>query len=139
MLQTYDTAVPTMTVLVVEDDAAMRALLRDVLERAGHGVIALADGSDVPAVAERESFDVAIVDRQMPGSDGLDVLSLLRERRPAVPVVLVTAFGGMRVAEEARRRGAFSYLEKPFHIAAILDVVAAMSQFRLAADGDVGR
>lgn len=123
-----------MTVLVVEDDAVMRALLRDVLERAGHGVIALADGSGVPAVLERGAFDLAIFDKEMPGSDGLDLVSLLRDRRPGVPVVLITAFGGTRIADEALRRGAYSYLEKPFHVGAILDIVAATSQFRIGVD-----
>lgn len=116
----------------------MRALLRDVLERAGHRVIALEDGSEVAAVTDRESFDVAIIDRHMPRSDGLDVVSLLRQRRPAVPVVLVTAFGGTRLAEEAQRRGAFGYLEKPFHMGAILDVVAAVERFVRARDEDGG-
>ena len=120
-----------MTALVVEDDAAMRVLLCDVLERAGLGVIALPDGTDVPTTVEREAFDIAIVDKEMPGTDGLDLVSFLRRRRPDVLIVLITAFGGKRVADEALRRGAFSYLEKPFHIAAVLDIVAAASRFRL--------
>ena len=122
-----------MMVLVVEDDPAMRMLLQDVLERAGHRVISLPDAVGISTLADRETVDVAIIDRQMPGSDGLDLVTLLRERRPTLPVVLVTAFGGTRVAEEALRRGAYSYLEKPFHIAAILDIVAAVSQSRFGA------
>jgi FixJ family two-component response regulator len=74
----------------------------------------------------------------MPRSDGLDVLSWLGERRPALPVVLVTAFGGTRLADEAQRRGAFGYLEKPFHIAAILDVIAAVERFGPARDETAG-
>lgn len=127
-----------MTVLVVEDDAAMLSLLRDVLERAGHGVIALSNGSELPAVLERGAFDVAIFDKEMPGSDGLDLVSLLSDRRPSVPVVLITAFGGTRIADEALRRGAYSYLEKPFHVAAILDIVAAVSRFRIGMERGPG-
>jgi DNA-binding response OmpR family regulator len=113
----------TMTVLIVEDDSAMRALLRDVLQRAGHRVMERPDGADLPALAAHESFDAVIVDKELPGSDGLDLLSFLRAHRPAVPVVVVTAFGGPDVAEEAARRGAHRYHEKPFSMSALLETL----------------
>ncbi|MBI1735497.1 MAG: response regulator [Candidatus Rokubacteria bacterium] len=116
-----------MTVLIVEDNGAMRSLLRDVLERAGHRVIERPDGTDVPVLAERERFDAVILDKEMPGPNGLDLLSFLRMRLPAVPVIFVTAFGGRVAAEEATRRGAYSYLEKPFRMDMILDTLAAVS------------
>lgn len=127
-----------MTVLIVEDDASMRALLRDVLERAGHRVIERPDGTDLRAVAEHERFDAVILDKEMPGPNGLDLLSFLRTRRPAAPVILVTAFGGPRVAEEAARRGAYSYLEKPFRVATILDTLAAVSVHHLRVEPGAG-
>jgi DNA-binding NtrC family response regulator len=113
-----------MTVLLIEDDEAMRALLRDVLERAGHRVIERPDGAGVMALAEGERFDAVVLDKEMPGPDGLDLLSFLRARLPRVPVILVTAFGGPAVAAEAVRRGACRYLEKPFRMDAVLDALA---------------
>jgi DNA-binding NtrC family response regulator len=115
-----------MTVLVVEDDAAMRRLLREALERAGHQVLEREDSRDVPALADRESFDVVVLDKEIPGQNGLELLSRLRARLPMVPVILVTAFGGPAVASEASRRGAFRYLEKPFRIGDLLDTLAAL-------------
>jgi DNA-binding NtrC family response regulator len=123
-----------MTVVIVEDDAAMRALLEDVLERVGHRVIALPDGSGLTNVAEHEQFDAVILDKEMPGPNGLDLLSYLRHRRPDVPVIFVTAFGGPGVAEEATRRGAWSYIEKPFRIGTILDAVDAVPQYRFGTE-----
>lgn len=120
-----------MTVLILEDDAAMRALLRDVLERAGHRVIDYPDGTELPVIVEREAFDAVVLDKEMPGPNGLDLLSFLRHRTPAVPVILVTAFGGAAVAEEAARRGAFSYLEKPFRVSAVLDTLDAVQRFSI--------
>lgn len=120
-----------MTVLIIEDDCDMCALLRDVLERAGHRVIGRPDGIDLPALAELERFDAVIVDKELPGPNGLDLLSYLRKRLPALPVIFVTAFGGPGVAKEAARRGAYRYLEKPFSVAAILDTLAAVSMHRL--------
>jgi CheY-like chemotaxis protein len=116
-----------MTVLIVEDDAAMRSLLRDLLERAGHCVIELPDGSDLPSLVERERFDAVILDKEMPGPNGLDLLSFLRTRLPAVPVIFITAFGGPTIAQEAAHRGAYGYLEKPFRLATILDALATIS------------
>lgn len=123
-----------MRVLIIEDDVAMRAVLRDVLEREGYRVTERPDGSDLPVVAERERFDVVILDKEMSGPNGLDLLSFLRNRLPAVPVIFVTAFGGTAIAEEAARRGAYSYLEKPFRMAAILDTLAAVPMHHLGDD-----
>ncbi len=123
-----------MRVLIVEDDAAMRALLRDVLERAGHRVVERADGTGLPALVEQETFDAVVLDKEMPGPNGLDLLAFLRQRLPAVPVIFITAFGGRPVAEEAARRGAFSYLEKPFRVDTILDTLAAVHMYRIGVE-----
>jgi two-component system response regulator HydG len=70
----------------------------------------------------------------MPGPNGLDLLAYLRHRRPDVPVIFVTAFGGPDVAEEATRLGAWSYIEKPFRIGTILDAVDAVPQYRFGTE-----
>ena len=121
------------TVVIVEDDAAMRELLKDVLERTGHRVIALADGTRLAAVLEREDVDAVILDKEMPGTNGLDLLSFVRHRRPAVAVILITAFGGGDVAREAARRGAYRYIEKPFRVGTIIDVVGTVPRSRIGA------
>ena len=127
-----------MRVLIIEDDGAMRAVLRDVLHRAGHRVTERADGTDLPNVIEREAFDCVILDKEIPGPNGLELLPMLRTRWPAVPVILVTSFGGSAVAEEAARRGAYSYLEKPFRIATILDTLAAVPFHHLGGTAEHG-
>lgn len=125
-----------MTVLIIEDEADMRALLRDVLERERHRVIDRPDGTDLPQLVESEEFDVVILDKEMPGPNGVDLLAFLRQRCPTVPVIFVTAFGGPRVADEAMRRGAYSYLEKPFRMSTILDVLAAVPMFSVRPSKD---
>lgn len=126
------------TVLVVDDDAEMRAVLRDFLESDGHRVIEGARGEDGVVAAESADIDIAIVDKEMPGIGGLDLLSFFRARRPEVPVILVTAFGGPVVAEEARRRGAACYLEKPFRFETALTVVRGMIERRERAVTNAG-
>ena len=114
---------PRATVLVVEDDPEMRTLLKLFLLRAGYRVIDEARGDRARLLIESEQLDAAIVDKEVPGLSGLELLSLLRHRRPEVPAILITAFGGPAVAQEAQRRGARYYLEKPFRVAKLLDVV----------------
>jgi DNA-binding NtrC family response regulator len=121
-------AAEKMTVLVIEDDIDMRALLCDALEVAGYRAVSRADGRDLIALVEVERFEAVILDKELPGPNGLDLLSFFRRRLPAVPVIVVTAFGGPAVAAEAAIRGAYSYLEKPFRITAILSILAAAAK-----------
>lgn len=115
------------SVLVIDDDAEMRAVLKDFLEREGHRVIDEASGEGAIASAELERLDVVILDKEMPGAGGFDFLSFFRRRFPDIPVILITAFGGPRVAEEAFRRGATRYLEKPFRVTDLLAAVRILT------------
>ena len=113
------------TVLVVDDDADMRKLLRDFLERDGHRVMEAASGHHAIVLAESEPIHAVILDKEMPGMNGLEVLSSLQRRWPAIPIIFVTAFGGPDVAAECRRRGARYYVEKPFRVGHIVETVKA--------------
>ncbi|MEX2148300.1 MAG: response regulator [Candidatus Rokuibacteriota bacterium] len=105
-----------LAVMVVDDDPSMRSLLVDYLSREGFGVIAQASGEAAVAALEIERVDAVVVDKEMPGMNGLDFVSYVRGRRPELPIVLITAFGGAHVRREALARGASRYLEKPFHL-----------------------
>jgi DNA-binding NtrC family response regulator len=120
------------TVVVVDDDPAMRALLRDWLEREGYRVREEPDGERLLAGVRNAPCDVVILDKEMPVTGGFEVLPELRRRCPETPVIIVTAFGGARIAEEAVRLGAYRYLEKPFQLVALLQAVeeAARSAVR---------
>ena len=106
----------TPTVLVADDDAVARDLLVEVLEREGYRVRAAAGGAEAITLAERELFDVALVDLRMPDADGLAVLERLVAREHAPAVLILTAFAAMDTAIEAIRRGAYDYLSKPFRL-----------------------
>ncbi len=121
------------TVLVVDDDPAMRALLRDWLEREGYAVLEEPSGERLLAAARTARFDVVILDKEMSDPGGFEVLPDFRRQCPETPVILITAFGGSRVADEAVRLGAYRYLEKPFQLGAILEVVQEATRDRAAA------
>jgi CheY-like chemotaxis protein len=116
------------TVLVVDDDADMRKVLKDFLRPVGYDVIEAASGEDAVVLLESEAIDIAVLDKEMPGMNGLDLLSFLKHRCPWLPVIFVTAFGGPQVAEESRRRGALLYVEKPFSLRTIVESIQHIAE-----------
>ncbi len=113
-------------VLVVDDEPSFRALLRDILEGAGHGVTEAGDGAEALAFLERGTFDVVLTDRQMPRVDGLELVRRLRTRT-SPPVVVLTAHGSIPEAVEAVRLGAADYITKPLPSPdALVDLVASL-------------
>lgn len=103
-------------ILIAEDNTQMREFLLEVLEDAGYHPIAAADGRAALAHLERETelLDLVITDVRMPSLQGDELLAVVRERRPEVPVIVITAFGTIEQAVELVKRGAFQYLTKPF-------------------------
>jgi DNA-binding NtrC family response regulator len=129
-METHAVAKPVPPrVMIVDDDAEMRALLRDALEREGYQVREHAAGHELMArMAEWEPAAV-ILDKEMAGWNGLALLKDIRQHHSHTPVVLVTAFGGSEVEAEARRLGAAYYMDKPFRVSRLLEVLrTVMSQ-----------
>ena len=123
MREADDRPRPAARVLVVDDDDEMRILLRRTLEFDGYEVTERDRGTHVLEALRGAPFDLIILDKEMPGLTGLDLLPMLRREFPQVPVVLVTAFGGRQIAASALRLGAASYLEKPFRLGQLRDVI----------------
>ena len=112
-----------MRVLVVDDDAEMRALLVDVLSDEGYAVYELPNGAEALIRLRTESFAAIILDKNMPGLSGLDLLPGLRTICPETPVILITAFGDVSTYMDAMEKGAFEYIFKPFRMEELLLVL----------------
>ncbi len=102
---------PTTSVLLLEDDEAVRNLVVQVLRAKGYGVETAADGLEALAKLETQRFDVVLADKNVPRLSGLDVARKVRERWPEVAVVLMTAFPEASALVNAPVDG---YLAKPF-------------------------
>jgi len=114
----------TPTLLVVDDDEAWRAALKDSLDAEGFRVIVLARAEWAMSAIELHRPDLVVLDNQMPGQYlGLELLPLLRHRWPGLPIIVVSAFGGPYTAGQAERLGAASYLDKPFRIAELVSQI----------------
>jgi len=98
--------------LVVEDSPGQARLIQAMLESAGHEVRLAADGREGLRATDEFSPAVVLTDLQMPEMGGLELVGALRRKHPALPVVLMTAFGSEDVAMEALKRGAASYVPK---------------------------
>lgn len=102
------------TILVVDDDPHIVRTLEIMLEDDGHAVITASTGEEALEQLTRESVDIALVDLQLPGMSGTDVLRRLRDTHRDVETVIITAHGSIETAVEAMKEGAFDYLTKPF-------------------------
>jgi NtrC-family two-component system response regulator AlgB len=108
------TAGEKLDVLVVDDERNIRATLSLCLEQAGCRVAAVASAAAARDAVERRPFDIAFVDLKLGEDSGLDLLPYLLAKRPALAVVVITAYATIDTAVEAVRRGAVEYLPKPF-------------------------
>ncbi len=121
-----------MNVLVVDDDDTLRALLVAELGRLGHAVTAAATGEEGLRLSGQPEPDVVLLDLSLPDRSGLEVLQRLREERPGVEVVVLTAHGTIDSAIAAMRLGAYEFLQKPLALAAIeLALQRALDHHRL--------
>ncbi len=121
------------TILVAEDDRAIRFSLACSLKADGYGVIEVGDGDEALARIEQDQPDAVLLDLKMPGRDGLAVLAKLGPALADLPVIVITAYGGSAAAIEAMRRGAYDYLTKPFDLDEVhLTLKRALRQRALA-------
>ncbi|MBZ0159039.1 MAG: sigma-54 dependent transcriptional regulator [bacterium] len=120
----------TRRILVVDDEENIRWALRKALEREGHQVVAAADGLEGFRRATDPGIDLVLMDIKMPGADGLETLSRIKETRPELPVIIMTAFGTLQAAVQAMKRGAYDYITKPFDFDELAIVVRRVFEIR---------
>ncbi len=114
------------TILIVEDDPAIRRGLVDAVEFAGHATLACGDGDDGLERARGAAVDLVILDVVLPGRSGFEVLRELRKSRPTLPVILVTAKGAEQDRVEGLELGADDYVVKPFSAKELLARIKAV-------------
>ncbi len=111
------------TVLIVEDEPALREALCATVELAGFAVKAAEDGIAALKLIESQSFNLVVSDVQMEGMDGHALLQRLKSVNPELPVVLMTAYGTIERAVESMRSGAADYLVKPFDATVLVEMI----------------
>jgi CheY-like chemotaxis protein len=116
-------------ILIVDDDTAVQATVRLLLERAGHSVVTADDGRKGLALFEASDFDLLFLDIFMPGMDGFETMRLVHQQKPLIPIIVISgkpipSDSGPDFLTMAMKLGAISSLQKPFKPAALLAAVA---------------
>ena len=119
-----------MRVLVIEDDAETASYIAKGLGESGYAVDVATDGKDGLLLAIGEDYDVAVVDRMLPGLDGLSVVETLRRTGKHTPVLFLSAMGSVEDRVSGLRGGGDDYLVKPFAFSELLARVDALSRRR---------
>ncbi len=105
-----------ISVLYVDDEDALRTLVKDELEGAGYRVETADDGDTGLEALERQSFDVILLDIRMPRLSGIEVLKVLKKQKIKSRIIVLTAVDDLAVAIEAVKNGANDYLTKPYDL-----------------------
>ena len=127
-----------MKILLVEDEAFLREGLCDLLTSAGHEVEAVGDGALAARRGTEHAFDLVLLDRMLPGLDGIQVCQRLKRARPTMPILMLTARGSESDKVEGLTEGADDYVVKPFGARELLARVAALGR-RMPTGEDVER
>jgi len=114
------------TILVIEDDAAIRQGIVDAIAFAGYTPLEAPDGHKGLARAMDAECDLILLDLVLPGPDGLEILKAVRKERPTLPVIILTARGEERDRVKGLRLGADDYVVKPFSVKELLARIEAV-------------
>jgi DNA-binding response OmpR family regulator len=114
------------TILVIEDDAAIRQGVVDAVEFEGYGTLEAGDGDHGLELALSGTYDLLLLDLVLPGRDGLDILGELRAARPAQPVIIMTARGAESDRVRGLDLGADDYVVKPFSVRELMARIEAV-------------
>ncbi len=125
---------PNRTLLVVDDDVAMRQMLASLFRDRGFDVREAASAGAALDLARELDFGIVLTDVRMPGRSGIELIGELHRLRPETPAIVMTAFGSIDSAVEAMRAGAFDYIAKPFEPEVVMFAVDRALQQRALED-----
>ncbi|MEW5900042.1 MAG: sigma-54 dependent transcriptional regulator [Acidobacteriota bacterium] len=111
-------------ILIIDDEKSLLDLLSVVLKKEGYRVKTCLAPSKVFELLEKEGFDLLICDIRLPEISGMELLKYVRENRPEVPIIMITAYGSLKQAVEALKAGATDYILKPFDVEELKIIIA---------------
>ncbi len=104
------------TILIIDDEPAIRQSMSDIFSDEGYTVICAEDGSQALSLLEKETPDLMFLDIWLPDSDGLKLLPGLKKEHPQVPIIMISGHGTIETAVQATKMGAFDFIEKPLSL-----------------------
>jgi DNA-binding NtrC family response regulator len=117
-------------ILIIDDEAAIRESLETLLSLEGYGVEMAATGEEGLDRIQLNTYDLVLLDLALPGKNGLEILQLIRESQPALPVIMITAYGKVDNVVDAIRTGAQNFVQKPWDNEKLLaDIRSAIGRY----------
>lgn len=111
------------SVLVVDDEDALRSVLSTELLSEGYVVDTAPDGDDAIAILQQKAFDLVLLDIKMPRVDGFEVLRFIKQRYPNTKVIMLTGFADLKNAIESKKLGAEDFVSKPYDLVDLLTTI----------------
>lgn len=121
----------TIKILLVDDEVKFLKAVSERLSIKGFDVTTATNGDDAIDAANKGGFDVAVLDLQMPGTDGAQVLKILKQNHKFIEIIMLTGHATVDSAVECTKLGAFKYLEKPYDFDQLVDALKEAYQARM--------
>ena len=119
---------PSLKILFADDEVHLQELIAAELPRMGHQVTVCPDGLTAVAALEKNVYDCVLVDLDMPGMNGIEVIGKAKELSPDTEAIVLTGKGSTETAIQALRYGAFDYLQKPCKLVELRSMFPARSR-----------
>ncbi len=124
-----------LKILVVDDDEAIRISLEKLFAKTNHLAVIVENGAQALEKVKSRQFDLAFIDLKLPGMSGIDLLKQIRAISPRIDIVIITGYGTVETAVEAMKYGAYDYIQKPFSLETIRQVLDKIIQKRAILQG----
>ena len=118
-------------VLLVDDEEDFLSTLAERLETRGLKVSTATSGEDAVTSAEKQDYDLIVLDLSMPGIDGLETLKRIKAKQPDAEIIMLTGQGSIRTGIEAMKLGAEDFLQKPVDISELMDKISEAKDKRM--------
>jgi len=111
------------TILVIDDDTMILMILKQTLTKAGYRVFTVSSGEEGISLLSTSQVDLVLTDYLMPGMSGIEVLSIIKQNQPLLPIIILTGHGDVALTIKAIQLGAVDFIEKPIHSKELIDVI----------------
>ncbi len=118
------------TVLLIDDEESIRKSLGGSLEDEGYALVTAQDGASALDIIKTQPVDIVFLDIWLPGMDGLETLKAIKDYNPLLEVIIMTGHGTVNTAVQAIKMGAFEFLEKPFSLDTIIEIIRKVQEKR---------
>ena len=122
----------TLKILVVDDEQIVLDSVNKHLRKDNYEIIGVLSAREGLEKIESENIDIVLTDLMMPHTDGLELMKIIKEKRPGLPVIMITGYATINTALQATQLGAFDYIAKPFSKAELLGVIKRAAELVLS-------